>query len=93
MTNTAELTPRKKEIFNELRPLLASSLSVSLEEVELEKTLSDLHADSLDSVQTIMDVEKHYNLAIPDADMEKFTNIRSIVDYIEAHTSAPETTV
>ena len=87
MEKTAEpLTPRKQEIFNDLRPLLAQSLSVAVDEVTLEKTLSDLGADSLDSVQTMMDVEKHFNLAIPDTDMEKFTNIRSVVDYIEGHT-------
>lgn len=87
MTTQAEPT-RKEKIFYQLQPILAESLSVDEREVTLEKTLTDLGADSLDAVQTIMDVEKHFNLAIPDTDMEKFTNIQSIVDYIESHTSA-----
>lgn len=75
-----------QEIFERVKPIIADRLNVKESEVTPEKTFKDLRADSLDSVDTIMEIEKEFNLAIPDADMEKFTNIHSIVDYIEAHT-------
>lgn len=89
MTHTAELSQRKQEIFNELKPLLADSLNVPENDITLEKTFKDLNADSLDAVETIMEIEKRYNIAIPDDEMEKFTNMRSIVDYVDEHTKAP----
>lgn len=82
----------KDEIFNKLKPLVADRLSRPLEEVTLDKTLEQLRADSLDAVEVTMEVEKQFNLAIPDKDMEKFTNIQSIVDYVFEHqpVTAPE---
>lgn len=80
----------KGEIFNQLKPIISDQLNVPIEDVTLDKTLRDLDADSLDSVETIMEVEKNFDIAIPDADMEKFTNIQSIVDYIADHKPLPE---
>lgn len=76
----------KEEILSKLKLILADKLDVSVEEVTEDKTMKDLGADSLDAVEAIMTVEKDFNLAIPDGDMEKFTNIKSIVDYIAEHT-------
>lgn len=75
----------KTEILEQLKPIISNVLNVDVTEVTEEKTFKDLHADSLDSVETIMEIEKKFNLAIPDHEMEKFTNIRSIVDYIESN--------
>lgn len=74
-----------EEIFEKLKPIIVDILGVDASEITEEKTLSDLRADSLDSVETMMEVEKKFDIAIPDTDMEKFTNIRSIVDYIASH--------
>lgn len=84
---------RKEEIFNELKTIIIDKLNVDEKEVTADKTLKDLSADSLDSVELIMECEKHWNMAIPDPDMEKFTNIQSIVNYIFDHTSAPQPAV
>lgn len=75
-----------KEIFEKVKPIIADCLNVELEDVTPDKTLKDLRADSLDSVDTIMKIETEFDLAIPDDQMEKFTNIQSIVDYIESNT-------
>lgn len=72
----------KPEILEKLKPIIYNVLNVQAEEVNEDKTFKDLRADSLDSVEVIMEIEKQFNLAIPDHEMEKFTNIRSIVDYI-----------
>lgn len=75
----------KEEITEKLTALIAKSLSVPESEVQSTSTLLDLGADSLDNAQTIMDIEKEFDIAIPDSDMEKFTTVQSIVDYIAAH--------
>jgi len=72
----------KEEIFEKIKPIISNSLDVDPKEVTLDKTLQDLHADSLDSVETIMEIETVFNIAIPDTEMEKFSNIQSIVDHI-----------
>lgn len=79
----------KTEITKKLTTLIAKSLNVTEEEIKPTSTLLDLGADSLDNAQTIMDIEKEFDMAIPDTDMEKFTDVQSIVDYIADHTPAP----
>lgn len=76
----------KTEIFDKLKLILADKLDIPVEEVTEEKTMKDLGADSLDAVEAIMEVEKDFDLAIPDDHMENFTNIKSIVDYIAENT-------
>lgn len=78
----------KEEITEKLTALIAKSLNVPAEEVKPDSTLLDLGADSLDNAQTIMDIEKEFDIAIPDTDMEKFTTVQTIVDYIAAHKPA-----
>jgi len=78
-----------QEIFEKVKPIIADCLNVQVSDITPDKTLKDLHADSLDSVDTIMKIETEFDLAIPDDEMEKFTNIQSIVDFIEANTQAP----
>lgn len=79
----------KEEITKKLKALIAKSLNVPEEEVASDSTLLSLGADSLDNAQTIMDIEKGFDMAIPDTDMEKFTTVETIVDYIFDHTPAP----
>ena len=78
----------KEEILAKLIVLVAASLSVSKEEVKPASTLGDLGADSLDNAQTMMDIETEFEISIPETDMEKFTTVQSIVDYIADHTPA-----
>lgn len=72
----------REEILLKLKPVISNVLNVPFEEVTEEKTFNDLNADSLDAVEAIMEVEKKFNIAIPDHAMEMFSNMRSIVDYI-----------
>lgn len=41
--------------------------------------------DSLDFVEIVMDVEKEFNLEIPDDAVEQLTTIRDLVEYINRH--------
>lgn len=67
---------KKEEIILQLYPLIADSLNVQESEITEDKNLKDLGADSLDVVDTIMEVEKEFDIAIPDTDMEKLITVK-----------------
>ena len=46
---------------------------------------NDLGADSLDTVELIMEFEKEFGISIPDEDAEKITTVGDAITYIEAH--------
>ena len=45
--------------------------------------VNDLGADSLDTVELIMEFEEEFGIEIPDEDAENITTVGSAVDYIE----------
>ena len=45
--------------------------------------VDDLGADSLDTVELIMQLEEEFGLEIPDESAEKMSTVQSAVDYIE----------
>ena len=47
--------------------------------------VNDLGADSLDTVELIMEFEEEFGIEIPDDDAEKITTVGSAVEYIEKH--------
>ncbi|MFA6831446.1 MAG: acyl carrier protein [Bacteroidaceae bacterium] len=66
--------------------LIVEKLSVSESEVTMEANFTnDLGADSLDTVELIMELEKEFNITIPDDDAEKIVTVQNAVDYIEQY--------
>jgi acyl carrier protein len=45
----------------------------------------DLGADSLDTVELIMEFEKEFDINIPDEQAEKITTVGQAISYVEAH--------
>ena len=67
--------------------LIADKLGVELSNIKPEaKFVEDLGADSLDTVELIMQLEDEFNLEIPDEEAEKLTTVGAVIDYIDAHT-------
>lgn len=50
--------------------------------------INDLGADSLDTVELIMEFEKSFNVTIDDADAEKIQTVGDAVSYLQAKTAA-----
>ena len=46
--------------------------------------VDDLGADSLDTVELIMQLEEEFGIEIPDEDAEKITTVQAAVDYIDS---------
>ena len=50
--------------------------------------IQDLGADSLDTVELIMEFEKEFDVSIPDEQAEKIQTVGQAVEYLEAQTNA-----
>ena len=71
-------------IFEKIKEIIVSELSVSPEEVNIDSDLaSDLNADSLDAVELIMAVEDEFDCEVPDSELKNIRTVKDIVDYIE----------
>ena len=67
--------------------IIVDKLGVKSEEVVPEASFTaHLGADSLDSVELIMEFEKAFDIQIPDEDAEKITTVGAAIEYVEAHT-------
>ncbi len=53
--------------------------------VETASFTQDLGADSLDTVELIMEFEKEFGITIPDDEAEKITSVGEAINYIKEH--------
>ena len=68
--------------------IIVDKLGVDQSEVTLEASFTnDLGADSLDTVELIMEFEKEFNIAIPDDQAENIATVGEAVKYIQEHAS------
>lgn len=66
--------------------IIVDKLGVSEDEVSNEANFTnDLGADSLDTVELIMEFEKEFNIAIPDDQAEKIQTVGDAISYIEGN--------
>mgnify|MGYP000669225503 CR=1 FL=1 len=69
---------------SKVKAIIVDKLGVDENEVTLEATFTnDLGADSLDTVELIMEFEKEFNIAIPDDQAEKINTVGDAIAYIE----------
>ena len=72
------------EIESKVRDIIVEKLGVNEEEVKPEASFTnDLGADSLDTVELIMEFEKEFNISIPDDKAEKISTVGDAIAYIE----------
>jgi acyl carrier protein len=74
------------EVASKVKAIIVDKLSVEETEVTNEASFTnDLGADSLDTVELIMEFEKEFGISIPDDQAEKITTVGDAVAYIEAN--------
>jgi|UniRef100_UPI0040250F1A acyl carrier protein len=72
------------EIESKVKEIIADKLGVDEADVKPEASFTnDLGADSLDTVELIMEFEKSFNITIPDDQAEKITTVGDAIAYIE----------
>lgn len=73
------------EIASRVKAIIVDKLGVEESEVTNEASFTnDLGADSLDTVELIMEFEKEFEISIPDEDAEKITTVGDAINYISA---------
>ena len=74
------------EIANRVKKIIVDKLGVDESEVNPEASLTnDLGADSLDTVELIMEFEKEFNISITDEQAETITTVGQAIAYLEEH--------
>ena len=72
--------------FDKVKDVIIDKLGVEEDSIKSEAHfVDDLGADSLDTVELIMEFEEEFSIEIPDDDAEKITTVGSAVEYIEKH--------
>lgn len=74
------------DIASRVKDIIVDKLTVDENEVTPTAEFSkDLGADSLDTVELIMEFEKEFGITIPDGDAEKIATVGDAIEYIESH--------
>lgn len=67
-----------------VRKIVVEQLGVKEEEVTPEASfVDDLGADSLDTVELVMELEEEFDITIPDDAAEKIQTVGQAIEYIE----------
>jgi acyl carrier protein len=71
-------------IAERVKKIIVDKLGVEESQVSSEASFTtDLGADSLDTVELIMEFEKEFNISIPDEQAETITTVGQAVEYLE----------
>ncbi|MCX5654235.1 MAG: acyl carrier protein [Planctomycetota bacterium] len=66
--------------------IVAEQMGVDKTQITRETSfVNDLGADSLDTVELVMEFEDEFDISIPDEDAEKIQTVGQAIDYVEAH--------
>lgn len=81
--------PTVVEIEEKVFQIVSEQMSVDKGELSRETSfVNDLNADSLDTVELVMELEDEFDLTIPDEEAEKLKTIGEAIDYLKKHLEA-----
>ena len=70
--------------FDKVKDVIMDKLGVEDSKINMEASfVDDLGADSLDTVELIMEFEEEFGIEIPDEDAEKMTTVGAALEYID----------
>ncbi|HHT9129435.1 MAG TPA: acyl carrier protein [Candidatus Brocadiaceae bacterium] len=73
-------------IEDKVKEIITKQLGVKAEQITKETSfINDLGADSLDTVELIMEFEDAFDMNIPDEEAEKIRTVGDAIKYIEEH--------
>ncbi len=74
------------DILAKVREIIVAKLGVEETQVTPEASFTkDLGADSLDTVELIMEFEKEFDITIEDSEAEKIQSVGDVVRFLEAN--------
>ncbi len=73
-------------VFEKIRKIISEQVDIEEEKITMETSLlKDLEADSLESVEILMEISDEFVIEISDEEAEKFQTVGDIVEYVEHH--------
>lgn len=77
-----------EEIEQKVLSIVSEQMGVDKSEIKRETSfVNDLNADSLDTVELVMEFEDEFEMSIPDEEAEKIQTVGQAIDYIAGHLS------
>ena len=71
------------DLDEKVKEIIAKELGVERDKLTNEASfMEDLGADSLDTVELVMEFEKEFNIDIPDEDAEKLRTVGDALNYL-----------
>ncbi|HUT01256.1 MAG TPA: acyl carrier protein [Phycisphaerae bacterium] len=68
--------------------IVSDQMGVDKSEITRETSfVNDLNADSLDTVELVMEFEDEFEMSIPDEEAEKIQTVGQAIDYIKEHSN------
>lgn len=81
------MTDKTQSIEEKVIEIVCEQMGVPKEKVTKETSfINDLGADSLDTVELVMEFEDAFDLSIPDEEAEKIQTVGDAIKYVEEHT-------
>ncbi len=78
-----------EDIEKKVTEIVSEQMGVDKEEITRDTSfVNDLSADSLDTVELVMEFEDEFEMSIPDEEAEKIQTVGQAIDYIEEHAKA-----
>ena len=81
------MAAREGSIQDRVLAIVAEQMNVGAETITPQTSfVNDLGADSLDTVELVMEFEDEFDLTIPDEEAEKILTVGDAIKYVEQHT-------
>ena len=78
--------PETAEIESKVKKIVSEQMGVAEDEISRDTSfVNDLNADSLDTVELVMEFEEEFELSIPDEEAEKIQTVGQAIDYIQSN--------
>lgn len=76
--------PTVEEIEQKVVSIVSEQMGVDKAEISMETSfINDLNADSLDTVELVMELEDEFDMNIPDEEAEKIQTVGAAVSYVQ----------
>ena len=73
----------EEQVFDKVAGIVSEQMGVDKSEIKKETSfVNDLNADSLDTVELVMEFEDEFDMSIPDEEAEKIQTVGAAVEFI-----------